>query len=94
MINLLLYQILVCNTHGKYKKVIQKESISTRNEKFDLPDRSCSVPQIQDYFEYIFKKHGEKTDSLSIRIYVSQIENRITFRTKTVLSKPFNARND
>ena len=29
------------------------------------------------------KKHGEKTDNLSIRIYVNKIENRITFKIKT-----------
>ena len=27
------------------------------NEKFDLPDLSYSVSDIQDYFKYIFKKH-------------------------------------
>ena len=29
------------------------------------------------------KKHGEKTDNLSVRIYVNKIENRITFKIKT-----------
>ena len=27
------------------------------NEKFELPDGSYSVTDIQDYFEYIIKKH-------------------------------------
>ena len=36
---------------------------------------------IQDYFEYL-KKHGEKTDNPSIRIYVNKLENRTTFRIK------------
>ena len=27
------------------------------NDKFGLPDRSYSVSDIQDYFEYIMKKH-------------------------------------
>ena len=26
-------------------------------EEFKLPDGSCSVSDIQDYFEYILKKH-------------------------------------
>ena len=34
-------------------------------------------------FEYILKKHNEKIDNLSIRIYVNKIENRITFKIKT-----------
>ena len=38
----------------------------------------------QDYFEYILKNHGEKTDNLSVRIYVNELENRIKFQIKTV----------
>ena len=32
------------------------------NEKFKLPDGSNSVSDIQDYFEYFLKKHGENID--------------------------------
>ena len=42
-----------------------------------------SVSNIQDHFEYILKKHREKTNNPSIRIYVNKIENRITFDIKT-----------
>ena len=42
-----------------------------------------SVSHIQDYFEYILKNHGEKTDNPLVRIYVKKIENRITFTIKT-----------
>ena len=45
-------------------------------------DGSYSVPDIQDYFEYILKKHGENIDNPSVKIYVNKIENRITFRIK------------
>ena len=48
-----------------------------------MPDGSYSVWDIQDYFGYIIKKHGEKTDNPQLRIYVNKIENRITFRIKT-----------
>ena len=50
------------------------------NDKFELPDGSYSVSDIQDYFEYILKNHGEKTDNSSVRIYVNSIENRITLK--------------
>ena len=43
---------------------------------------SCSVSNIQDYFEYILKKHGEDIDEPSVQIYVKEIENRITFKIK------------
>ena len=39
-----------------------KISAPTRNEKFELPDGSYFISDIQDYFEYIFKKHGENTN--------------------------------
>ena len=41
------------------------------------------MSDIWDYFEYILKKHGEKTDNLSIKLYVDKIEIRITFKIKT-----------
>ena len=52
-------------------------SAQTWNDKFELPDGSYSVPDIQDYFEYILKKHGENTDKPSVHIYLNKIENRI-----------------
>ena len=39
--------------------------------------------QIHDYFEYILKKHGEKTLNPSIKIYTNKIKNRILFKIKT-----------
>ena len=42
-----------------------------------MPGGSCSISNIQDYFEYILKKHGVKTVNTSIRIYINKIENRI-----------------
>ena len=35
-----------------------------------------------NYFEYILKKHREKADNPSIRIYLNKTENRITFKIK------------
>ena len=47
------------------------------NEGFELPDGSCYVPQIQDYFEYSIKK---KKKHLLICIY--KIEDKITLKSK------------
>ena len=41
-----------------------------------------SVSEIQDYFEYILKKHGGNADKPSVHIYVTKIENRVTFKIK------------
>ena len=59
-----------------------KISAITWSDEFELPDRSYSISDIQDYFEYIFKKHSENVDNPSIRIYVNKIENRIPFKIK------------
>ena len=40
------------------------------------------ISDIQDYFEYILKKHSKNVVNPSIRIYVNKIENRITFKIK------------
>ena len=50
--------------------------------EFELADGSYSISDIQDCFEYILEKHGENVDNPSIRVYVNQIENRITFKIK------------
>ena len=34
-----------------------KISVPPWNDEFDLPDGSYSISDIQDYFEYIIKKH-------------------------------------
>ena len=47
-----------------------------------MPDGLYSIPDIQNYFKYILKKHGENVDNPSIIIYVNKIENRITFKIK------------
>ena len=59
-----------------------KISAQTSNEEFNLPDGSYSVSNIQDYFEYILKKHGENINKPPIQIHVNKIENRITFKIK------------
>ena len=70
------------NIKSSYNNNKFKILAPTWNYQFELPDKSYSVSNIQDYFEYIFKKHGENTDKLSVQIYVNKIENRITFKIK------------
>ena len=35
------------------------------------------VSDIQDYFEYIIKKHETIADNLPVQIYVNKIKNRL-----------------
>ena len=70
------------NVKSSYNNSKFKISAPTWNDKFELPDGSYSVSNIQDYFEYILKKHGEDIDKPSVQIYVNKIENRVTFKIK------------
>ena len=70
------------NIKSSYNNNKSKISAPTWDEEFTLPDGSYSVFDIQDYFEYILKKHRENTDKRSIQIYINKIENRITFKIK------------
>ena len=70
------------NTKSSYNNNKFKISAPTWNDKFKLVDGSYSVSDIQDYFEYILKKHGEDIDKPSVQIYVNKIQNRVTFKIK------------
>ena len=82
------------NMKSSYNNNKSKISAPTWNEEFTLPGGSYSVSDIQDYFEYILKKHGEKINNdkdndkykdkskPSVKIYINRVENRITFKIK------------
>ena len=70
------------NVKSSYNNNKSKISAPTWSEEFELPDGSYSVSDIQDYFEYILKKHSESVDNPSIRMYINRIENRTTFKIK------------
>ena len=77
--------LLNLNIYFTWKNIKKscKNICSNMEWKFELPDGSYSISDVQDYFEYILKKHGEKAVNPSIKIYINKIENRITFKIKT-----------
>ena len=68
------------NIKTEYRKNKFKISAPTRNETFDLPNDSYSIADIQDYFEFIIKKHETLSENPSIQIYPNKIKNRIIFK--------------
>ena len=52
------------NIKKSYKNNKFKISAPRWNEESESTDRSYSIPDIQDYFEYIFKKYETVTDNL------------------------------
>ena len=55
----------------------------TWNDTFDLPDGSYTISDIQDFFEFIIKKHETSNENLPVQIYSNKIKNRIVFKRKT-----------
>ena len=51
------------NIKSEYNNNKFKISAPTWNETFDLPDVSYSIADIQDYFEFIIKKHKILTEN-------------------------------
>ena len=71
------------NVKSIYNNNKFKISAPTWNETFDLPDRSYNMSEIQDYIEYIIKKHKTIGKNSPILIYANKISNRILFKIKT-----------
>ena len=71
------------NVKSIYKNNKFKISTPTSSQKFDLSDGSYNIPEIQDYFEYIIKKHETIAETAPILIYANNINNKIVFKIKT-----------
>ena len=82
LINLSIYQTWK-NIMSEYNNNKFKISAPTWNDTFDLPDGSYSISDIQDYFEFIIKKHETLTENPPVEIYPNKIKNRIVFKIKT-----------
>ena len=71
------------NVKSIYNNNRFKISAPTWNETFDLPDGSYNISEIQNYIEYIIKKHRKIGETAPILIYANTIDNRIVFKIKT-----------
>ena len=65
MVNLSIYYKWK-NIKSAYNNNKFKISTPTLNDEFDLPDGSYSIFDIQDYFEFITKKHETLAESIVI----------------------------
>ena len=70
------------NIRKKYKNNKLKIIARTWNDEFELPDGSYSVSDIQDYTEYIIKKHETLTTIPPIHVCINKINNRLVFKIK------------
>ena len=82
LVNLSIYYTWK-NVKSIYNNSKFKISAPTWNETFDLPDGSYNISEIQDYIEYIIKKHETIGKNAPILIYTNTINNRIVFKIKS-----------
>ena len=77
--NMALANLSIYYTWKKVKSTYNnnkfKISATTWNETFDLPDGSYNILEIQDYIEYIIKKHETIGENTPILIYANTIYN-------------------
>ena len=87
MKKVLPYQILVSIIHEKKKKkkwkahttIIKFEiSAPTWNDEFELPGASYFISDIQDYLEYILKKHNENID-MWIKLHLLELHLKLKY---------------
>ena len=71
------------NVKPDYNNNKFKISVPTWSDMFDVPDGSYSITRLQNYFEYIIKKHETIADVSPVLIYVNQINNRIVLKIKS-----------
>ena len=67
------------NIKLEYKNDEFKISAPISNDTFDLRNGSFSIADIQDYFEFIIKKHEALSENPPVPIYLNKIKNRIVF---------------
>ena len=71
------------NVKSEYNNNKFEISTPTWNNKFNVPDGSYSVSDIQDYFENIIKKHETIAGNPTLQIYGNKIKSKIVFKIKT-----------
>ena len=81
------------NIKSAYNNNKFKISAPAWNDTFDLPDGCYSIEDIQDYFEFIIKKHETLIENPSIEMYPNKIKNRIVFKIKTIQIRIIISRN-
>ena len=70
------------NIQSEYNNNKFKISAPNWNDTFDLPNGSYSIADIQDYFEFIIKKHETLTENPPVQIYPNKIKKQDCFQNK------------
>ena len=79
--NMALANLSICytwkNIKLEYNNNKFKISLPTWNDTFDLPDGSYDIADIQDYFEFIIKKHETLIENPPVETYPNKIKTEL-----------------
>ena len=81
--NMAFANLSIYYTWKNIKSTYNNKKFNISAPTFDLPNGSYSISGIQDYFEFIIKKHETLTENPPVQIYPNKIKNRIVFKIKT-----------
>ena len=81
LLSKLIYLLHVENIRKQYKNNKLKTIAPTWNDEFELQDGSYFVSDIQNYIEYIIKKHEKSTKNPPIHVHINRINNRLELQT-------------
>ena len=81
-----LQNLSICYTLKNIRKWYKNNKLKiiapTQNGVFELPVHSYYVSDIQDYIEFIIKKHETLTIIPPIHVYINRINNMLVFMIK------------
>ena len=76
-----LANLSICCTWKNIKSVCNSDkfkiSAPTWNDEFDLPDGSYPIADIQDYFEFVTKKHETLAENLPVQFTLIKLKIRL-----------------
>ena len=76
-----LANLSICCTWRNIKSVCNSDkfkiSAPTWNDEFDLPDGSYPIADIQDYFEFVTKKHQALAENLPVQFTLIKLKIRL-----------------
>ena len=82
--NITLANLSIYYTWKNVKSDYNNNKFKRSAPTFGMPDGSYSIAGLQNYFEYIIKKHETIAKVSPVLLYVNEINNRIVFKIKSV----------
>ena len=68
------------NIKSAYNNIKFKVFAPTWNDEFNFPEESYSIADIQDYFQFIIRKHETLNENPPVQIYPNKIKTGLLLK--------------